>query len=87
MGRCPPNHVCSNGECFPKMNDYVDVDAKGASAIGPCVNGFCPRGHECVANKCYKSMKRSVGVAIGPCIGGLCPDGYYCNHVENKCYA
>ena len=55
MGRCPPNHVCSNGECYPKMNDYVDVDAKGASAIGPCVNGFCPRGYDCVSNKCYKS--------------------------------
>lgn len=54
LGRCPPGHVCSNDECYPKMKDYVDVDAKGTNAIGPCVNGFCPSGYQCLGNKCYK---------------------------------
>uniref|UniRef100_A0AC35FAT1 CC domain-containing protein n=1 Tax=Panagrolaimus sp. PS1159 TaxID=55785 RepID=A0AC35FAT1_9BILA len=91
LGRCQPGHVCSNGECFPKMKDYkaggVDSDVKASNVIGPCVNGLCPKGHECVSNKCYKSTKRSASVAIGPCIGGDCPSGYTCNKVENQCYA
>uniref|UniRef100_A0AC34GQN1 CC domain-containing protein n=1 Tax=Panagrolaimus sp. ES5 TaxID=591445 RepID=A0AC34GQN1_9BILA len=89
-GRCQPGHVCSNGECYPKMKDYkagdADSDVKASNVIGPCVNGLCPRGHECVAEKCYKSTKRSSSVAIGPCIGGDCPKGYTCNKVENQCY-
>uniref|UniRef100_A0AC34PWL5 CC domain-containing protein n=1 Tax=Panagrolaimus sp. JU765 TaxID=591449 RepID=A0AC34PWL5_9BILA len=87
LGRCPPGHVCSNDECYPKMKDYVDVDAKGTNAIGPCVNGFCPSGYQCLGNKCYKGQnKRSIRQAIGPCIGGLCPTGYTCNQSEQKCY-
>jgi len=96
-GRCPPNHVCSEGECFPRSaaskifrdekSGGIETSAKSSSAVGPCVNGLCPNGYDCIGNKCYKSQKNPVAKAIGPCVNLRCPAGYKCNLSDNQCYA
>uniref|UniRef100_A0A914ESX1 CC domain-containing protein n=1 Tax=Acrobeloides nanus TaxID=290746 RepID=A0A914ESX1_9BILA len=65
----------------------IETSAKSSSAVGPCVNGLCPNGYDCIGNKCYKSNKNPVAKAIGPCVNLRCPAGYKCNLSDNQCYA
>ncbi|KAK0400240.1 hypothetical protein QR680_003416 [Steinernema hermaphroditum] len=78
LGRCQPNHICHNHQCFPKLREQNAV-------VGNCVNGLCPYGYKCSDTGCVKGVSEPKK-AIGPCINNMCPNGFTCNESDYQCY-
>ncbi|KAK0400241.1 hypothetical protein QR680_003416 [Steinernema hermaphroditum] len=64
LGRCQPNHICHNHQCFPKLREQNAV-------VGNCVNGLCPYGYKCSDTGCVKvNRQRRSSIDSSPRVKG-----------------
>ncbi|VDM37064.1 unnamed protein product [Toxocara canis] len=81
-----------------KAPERAAETSNASTAVGPCINGLCPKGYSCKDGSCFRAENTKAGTvfrsratpktnitnAVGPCVGDECPRGYVC--VQQMCY-